>query len=270
MTTAPGDTNFVRVDSNTRKAYYAPSSNDRPQNFVLNYVYEVPGKGTNLLTKALLNGWQISGLTLFQSGAPFTPGFAINGVSNQNITGSTTEGARIGVVPAVNPNTGSDDPYNRINAAAFTTPRAPICPTPTTCQASIGLESGVNYLYGPGLANYDLSVQKTFRLRERMSIELRADAFNVFNHTQFSGINSTLNFAVLNPTTNQYVNATTSQNGVFGSVINGNFIPVTPNNLTVNANGSTNINGFGTINGTRSAGAGGSPRFLQLVARFRF
>jgi hypothetical protein len=103
-----------------------------------------------------------------------------------------------------------------------------------------------------------------------MSIELRADAFNVFNHTQFSGINSTLNFAVLNPSTNQYVNATTSQNGVFGSVINGTFIPVTPNNLTVNANGSTNINGFGTVNGTRSAGAGGSPRFLQLVARFRF
>ena len=98
-------------------------------------------------------------------------------------------------------------------------------------------------MYGPGLANYDLSVQKTFKIRERMSIELRADAFNVFNHTQFSGINSTLNFAVLNPTTNQYVNATTSQNGVFGSVINGAFIPVTPNNLLVNANGSTNING---------------------------
>ena len=275
LTTAPADTNFVRVDSNTRQAYYGPSTNDRPQNFVFNYVYEVPGIGKNLLTKALLNDWQISGVTIFQTGAPFTPGFAINGVSNQNITGSTTEGARIGVVPGVNPNTGSDDPYNRINAAAFTAPRAPICPTPTTCQYSIGLESGVNYLYGPGLANYDLSVQKTFKIRERMSIELRGDAFNVFNHTQFgvqgaSGINSTLNFAVLNPSTNQYVNATTSQNGVFGSVINGAFIPVTPNNLPVNANGSTNINGFGTVSGTRSAGAGGSPRFLQLVARFRF
>jgi hypothetical protein len=270
LTTANGDTNFVRVDSNTRKAYYGPSSNDRPQNFVFNYVYSFPDKGVNVFTKALLNGWQVSGVTVFQTGAPFTPGFAINGVSNQNITGSTTEGARLAVVPGVNPNTGSDDPYYRINPAAFAPPRAPICPTPTTCQASIGLESGVNYLYGPGLANYDLSIQKTFRIKEKMSLELRGDAFNVFNHTQFSGINSTLNFAVLNPTTNQYVNATTSQNGVFGSVINGTFIPVTPNNLPVNANGSTNINGFGTVSGTRSAGAPGSPRFLQLVARFRF
>lgn len=270
LTTAQGDTNFVRVDSNTRQAYYGPSSNDRPQNFVFNYVYNVPDKGRTYLTKAALNGWQISGITTFQSGAPFTPGFAINGISNQNITGSTTEGARLAIVPGVNPNTGSDNPYYRINPAAFAAPRAPICPTPTTCQASIGLESGVNYLYGPGLANYDFSIQKNFRVTERVGLELRADAFNVFNHTQFSGINSTLNFAVLNPSTNQYVNATTSQNGVFGSVINGAFIPITPNNLPVNANGSTNINGFGTVSGTRSAGAPGSPRFLQLVVRLRF
>src|SRR5258708_21580451 len=76
MTTAPGDTNFVRVDSNTRQAYYDASSNDRPHNFVLNYVYNVPGAGKNFLTKALLNDWQISGVTLFQTGAPFTPGFS--------------------------------------------------------------------------------------------------------------------------------------------------------------------------------------------------
>lgn len=270
LTTALGDTNFVRVDGNTRAAYYAPSSNNRPQNFALNYVYNLPDAGRNTFSKLALNGWQVSGVTIFQSGAPFTPGFAIQGVSSQNITGSTTEGARIGIVPGVNPNTGSDNPYNRINAAAFSAPRAPVCPTPTTCSYSIGLESGLNYLYGPGIANYDLSIQKNFRFREKMSLELRGDAFNVFNHTQFSGINSTLNFAVLNPQTNQYVNATTSQNGVFGSVINGSFIPVTPNNLPVNANGSTNINGFGTVNGTRSAGAGGSPRFLQLVIRIRF
>ncbi len=270
LTTASGDTNFVRIDSNTRQANYGPSGNDRPQNFAMSYVYNVPDKGHSLFTKALLNGWQVSGVTAFQSGAPITPGVSIGGVSNQNVTGSVTEGFRIGVNPTVKANTGSNDPYNRINYAAFSAPRAPICPTPTTCTYSIGLESGVNYLYGPGLANYDLSIQKTFRIGERTSLELRGDAFNVFNHTQFSGVNSTLTFQVLNPTTNQYGNATTSQNGVFGSVINGTFIPVTPSNLTVNANGATNINGFGTISGTRSAGAGGSPRFLQLVARIRF
>jgi hypothetical protein len=274
FTNAPGDTNFVRVDGNTNAAYYAPSSNDRPENFVFNYVYNVPNKGESRFMKAVINDWQISGVTTLQYGAPFTPGYSIGGVSGVNVTGSTTEGARIGVVPGVNPNTGSDDPYNRINPAAFTAPRAPICPTPTTCSYSIGLESGQNYLYGPGIANWDISVQKTFKLTERMSLEMRGDAFNIWNHTQFSGINSTLNFQVLNPVTNVYGNANTSQNGVFGSFITVNgantFIPVTPSNLTVNANGSTNISGFGTVSGTRSAGAGGSPRFLQLVARIRF
>jgi len=51
LTTASGDTNFVRIDSNTRQAYYGPSSNDRPQNFSLNYVYNVPERGRNPLTK---------------------------------------------------------------------------------------------------------------------------------------------------------------------------------------------------------------------------
>ncbi len=254
FTNAPGDTNFVRVDSNTNEAYYGPSGNDRPENLALSYVYSIPDKGHSKFMQTLINGWQLSGVTAFQYGAPFTPGYSIQGVNIQNITGSTTEGARIAVVPGVSPNTGSDDPYNRINAAAFAPPRAPVCPTPTTCQYSIGLESGVNYLYGPGIANWDLSLQKTFKLTERLSMELRGDAFNVFNHTQFSGVNSTLSFGVLNPTTHQYGNATTSQNGVFGSVIGGTFIPVTPSNMTVNGNGSTNINGFGTVNGTRSAG----------------
>ena len=226
LTTASGDTSAARVDRFTRAAYYGPSSNDRRQNFALNYVYDLPTlNSSNSFTKALFGGWQLSGFVRQTTGTPFTPGVSISGVGSANLTGSTTEGARIGLVG--NPNTGTDDPYSRINPAAFIPPR----------PGSLGLESGVFYLTGPGINNFDTSLQKAFSFKERFRMQLRIDTFNTFNHTQFSGVNSTLNYASITATT--------------------------PNNLPTS--GSTfNVNGFGAVNGARD------PRILQTVIRFQF
>ena len=228
LTTASGDTNFVRPDQYTREAYYGPSSNDRRQNFALNYVYNLPDfKSMKALPKAVLGGWQISGVTAFMSGTPYGLGYSITGVSQQNITGSSTEGARVGLLG--NPSSGASYPYNLLNAAMVTPPAV----------GSIGLESGVNYLTGPGINNWDISLQKEFSVKERAHLQFRVDAFNAFNHTQFSGVNSTLTFASLtNPT---------------------------PTNLYLKPDGTVNnINGFGTVNGARN------PRILQTVIRIQF
>jgi len=48
-------------------------------------------------------------------------------------------------------------------------------------------------LINPGINNCNISLQKEFAVRERVRLQMRGDAFNAFNHTQFSGINSTLN-----------------------------------------------------------------------------
>jgi len=228
LTTASGDTNFVRPDQYTRMAYYGPSGNDRRQNFALNYVYDLPTlKGKNAIAKAVLGGWQISGVTRFMSGSPYGIGYSITGVGSQNITGSTTEGARVFLLG--NPMTGSNNPYNRLNAALVAPP----------VVGSIGLESGVNYLTGPGINNWDISVQKEFVVKERLRMQFRADAFNAFNHTQFSGVNATVTYPALN---------------------NNN-----PTNLVYKADGSlNNINGFGSVNGARD------PRLMQLMLRFQF
>ena len=228
LTTAPGDTNFVRPDQYTREAYYGPSTNDRRQNFAINYVYNLPTLvGKNGFAKALFGGWQVSGDTRFQSGTPYGIGYSITGVAQQNITGSTTEGARVYLLG--NPNGGSASPYTRLNAAMVAPPQV----------GSIGLESGVNYLTGPGINVWDLSLQKEFAVKEKLRLQLRADAFNVFNHTQFSGVNATVNYASL---TNS-----------------------TPTNLYLKPDGTVNnINGFGTVNGARD------PRILQLVLRVQF
>ena len=97
----------------------------------------------------------------------------------------------------------------------------------TVHRGNIGLGAGVNYLTGPGI-NTDLWLQKTFQMTEHKSLQLRADAFNTFNHTQFSGYNTNSNFSRLsNPTVT---------------------------NLFLKADGTiNNLNGFGTVNGARSA-----------------
>ena len=112
------DNAFVRPDGLNREANYGPSSFDRRQVLAINYVYEIPKLPVgNAFTRAITDGWQISGVTQAVTGSPFTPGFSIQGAGNQNITGSNTEPARIGVVAGCNPYTGSSDPFNRLNPA---------------------------------------------------------------------------------------------------------------------------------------------------------
>ncbi len=243
MTTAQADTTWVRADQYTRQAEYGPANFDRRHVLAVNYVYNFPKMSAgNAFTHAVVNGWQLSGVTLASTGAPFTPGFTVSGASSANITGNVTasnntqENARVAMVAGCDPYTHSSDPFNRLNAACF---RAP-------SPGSLGLESGINSLYGPGLINFDASVQKEFAVKERMRIQLRVDAFNVFNHPNFNGINSTLNFTA-------YPN------------------PVIANNATAyNAAGQlVNVTGFGAVT-VPSPGNAGSARILQTVIRIQF
>jgi hypothetical protein len=233
LATVTNDGDFIRIDGNTRLANYGPAGFDRRHSFSINYIYELPNiarrfGADNKFTRAAFDGWQISGITRFQSGNPYGVGFSINGINNQNITGSYTEPARVKLIGDPYQGT-SDDPYRRLNPAAFVAPAV----------GSIGLDAPTNYLTTPGINNWDLTLQKTISIKEDVRIQLRADAFNVFNHTQFSGVNSTINFRSLTDST--------------------------PTNLPFNANGSVNnINGFGSVNGARD------PRIMQLVLRLQF
>jgi hypothetical protein len=243
LTTASSDTTWVRSDNLTRQADYGPASFDRRQVFALNFVYTLPNLPTvgNRVTRAVTNGWQVSGVFQATTGAPFTPGFSVSGVGNQNINGNvlantTSEGARIGVYPGCNPYTGSSDPFNRLNASCFFVPG----------PGSLGLESGVNWLYQPGLINLDLSVQKEFMAGDRFRFQFRVDAFNAPNHANFTGLNTTLNFT-----------------GYPGATIAANATPY-------NAAGQlVNVTGFGSVTVPAPGGAG-SARILQTLIRVTF
>ncbi len=233
LTVASSDGDGGRIDDLTRLANYGPCSYDVRQNFTFNYIYEIPGVTghgglDNVVTRAILNDWQVSGITVFRTGQPMTPGFSISGVSGVMLTGSGAVGPRVKLIGDPTAGT-SDDPYNRLNAAAFAPPTRP----------SLGLESPVNFVTGPGWNNWDMSLQRDVNLTEKARLEFRVDAFNVFNHTQFSGYNATVNFKSLTDPT----------------VVN----------LPYNSSGAlVNKTGFGTVSGVRS------PRVLQLMARLVF
>ena len=249
------DNSFVRPDQYNRLANYSPASFDRQQVLVVNYVYRLPGAPFgNAWTKLITDGWQISGVTMAQTGAPFTPGVSVQNSSNQTVTGSYTEGWRPALVAGCNPYTGSGNWNNYLNPACFVPAQV----------GSKGLESGINYLRAPGGLNFDMALEKEFAVIKegKVRFQFRADAFNVFNHTIFTGVNSTLAFTAF---------PANSSGVITGPPAGYTSTALAVNNPAQGCSGTscTQIGGFGSL--TQSGpGAFGYSRILQLMVRVTF
>jgi hypothetical protein len=250
------DNSFVRPDQYNRLANYSPASFDRRQVLSINYVYTipVPERFGNAWTRLITNGWQISGVTIAQTGAPFTPSVSVQNSSNQVVTGSYTEGWRPAIVPGCNPYTGSGNWTSYLNPACFVPAQV----------GSIGLESGINYLHGPGGLNFDMALQKEFAVIKdgKVHLQFRADAFNVFNHTIFTGVNSGLAFTAF---------PANSSGVITGPPAGYTSTALAVNNPAQGCSGTscTQIGGFGSL--TQSGpGAFGYSRILQLMVRVTF
>ncbi len=161
---------------------------DRPHIFVANFVYRTPDVASGALG-LLANGWQLSGNYRWLHGTPYTAGFTIAGgsVGSVNLTGSSTDGARIALTGETISKGWSSDPYNQFSVAAFTMPQA----------GSVGLESPRYTMYLPPAQSLDLSVSKSFPFGGKRRLELRIDAFNALNLVNYSGVNSTIFFKSL-------------------------------------------------------------------------
>jgi hypothetical protein len=214
-------------EEEVRRLDYSYAPYDRPHNVVLNFIYQTPKVSSGVLG-VLANNWQLSGIYRWSSGVPYPINYSIPGITASNLTGNNGQpSARIVVTGDPGPGS-SNDPYRQINTAAFAPPR----------PGSQGDESARFFLHGPAVNNLDLSLSKSFPLKGTR-LEVRLDAFNALNHTQFTGVNNTANFASLTDPT------------------------IT--NLPYDAAGNlVRPNGFGTITGVRPA------RTIQLVTRLTF
>jgi hypothetical protein len=153
---------------------YGPLSYDRPHVFSVSYYYRLPEPGRRLGVRLLglvTDHWEISGVTRFASGAPFTPG--VTTTDGANLTGTPSESARPDVA---NPRA---EPAKRFGRPVL---------------GSFG-NTGSNVLRGPGMNNWDMSLYRRIPLRkEGQHMQLRLETYNVFNHTQFSSLSSTARF----------------------------------------------------------------------------
>ncbi len=182
---------------------YGPQSYDRRQILSVSYSYEIPNLGKRLNSKflgAFTDHWTLSGITQFSTGQPYNPGFGFS--PSRDLTGSSSEGTRFNVVgsgsaaPTVNA-LGATIPAN-VNRMDNTYINFSAYAIPPGAGASIG-NLGLNTMYYPGWSNWDASMGKTVPLNgEKRMLRIRFEAYNVFNHPEINGMNTSATFNASN------------------------------------------------------------------------
>jgi len=188
---------------------YGLSSYDQPHVAVINYTWDLPkasARWNNAVARALLDNWQISGLTTFASGNPVNVTFTTTDAADITGGGDTiryTQAPAGSGVPLLigDPNLPSDrrSLLAWFNTSAFARP----------ARGNAGT-SPKDVVRGPGINNSDITLFKNIPLASgQRRLQLRWEIYNVFNHTQFSTVDSAARF---DPQGNQV-------NARFGQVI---------------------------------------------------
>ncbi len=204
---------------------------DRRHVLTINYVYELPFfRDKKGVAGFVLGGWQLSGIATYQTGLGFTP------------TVSAFDPAGIGLIPTAltvgrpnltcDPNQGGQQSIQQwFNTSCFqVTPLNNNNPI-----ANVPGNGGINIIEGPSTKRVDLTLAKTFRFSERFGLQLRAEAFNVFNWTNPRGLNTAVWTATTQP-----------------QALGGNCLPTSA------------CSTFGQVTSYRD------PRVMQLGAKFSF
>ena len=160
----------------------ALSAFDQTHNFVFSYAYNLPFDrlpGPQRLT----HGWQLSGITRFTTGVPVT----LYETDDNSLLGT----AYSGPLPI-----GIDTPVFTGSTIHLTSARSTglyFDPSQFVLEPIGGLGSRRRFFHGPGTNNWDMAIMKDTQITERMKLQLRAEFFNLFNHTQFNAAQGNVN-----------------------------------------------------------------------------
>jgi hypothetical protein len=164
------------MDNHNTNLDYGPSDFDVDQRFVASYVYNLPvgrGKkvagGINRAADLVIGGWELTGITTFQTGFPF-------GISSTDI-GSVqgTVAPRPNLVAGCDPHSSLTLPFQRLNMTCFS----------QQLPGTFG-NTTRNFLRMPGINNWDMGFAKNFHISESVNFKLSVDTFNTFNHHQYA------------------------------------------------------------------------------------
>ena len=188
---------FYPLDDLYNRGVGTSQAPDVPQNFIANFVYQLPfGRGREWLANSsrpvdlLLGGWQLSSITILQSGQPLT-----FGISNDNLNSGFSNRADV-VCPSIQK---IGKPTEWFDTSCLATPP----------QYQLG-NSGVGKVRGPSYRNSDVSLSKTVNIREHMAASFQVDAFNLTNTPHYANPNTT---------------CCTAQNPSFGQITSTNGTP---------------------------------------------
>jgi hypothetical protein len=193
----------VLVNSYDLEANKASSNFDQRHLLTINYVYQLPIRDVlrsigdwghsaepkgDAATQSpsspsrFLDGWELSGVTLFQSGSPYT---VINSSGNTGISLTDNAGVSSGLgIAASYPDVVEGLPKPKDNPQSI----GKLQGNPAQFVAPRGLtfgDAGRNFMNNPHRLNFDMALLKHFKIAESTELEFRAEVFNVFNMTQF-------------------------------------------------------------------------------------
>ena len=164
------------------RADYGLSGIHRAHILNVNWVYEIPffTKARNQLARLTLGGWQASGISIYQSGAP-------NSVTvPTDVAGIGSASSRADGVGIPSLDRGQRPLSRWFNTEAF-------LPDTRMVAGQFG-NSGRNILIGPSYTQHDVALMKNFTVTERVGMQFRAESFNVLNNPAFTSINTTVRF----------------------------------------------------------------------------
>jgi hypothetical protein len=266
---------FTGNDPNNPHSSYGTSDFDRTHVLALNYHYEFPTmQNANTLERYLVNGWGLNGVTVYQSGQPYSVNDFSGGAASIFYGGGQDEITNpivpVGGVGSSAPNpilqgtTGVNANKPVLNAAAFGIP-APFAPGTNgvpPCQGTGAAQicdfyetgyavGGRNIFRGPFQTRWDLAVFKNFKINDRFTLRYDVQAFNIFNHPSFDIPNNNVEFNPFFSDPPVYTQSNSGRNPCVGPPANAYACPPGGH--------------LGEIQHTI-----GSPRFLQMALHLTF
>jgi hypothetical protein len=195
LTNGPADRTGPPQNAYNINADYGKSPSDRTNIATIDGVWDLPWlhEQKGLLGRTL-GGWEISGILQAQSGVPLTVassgGGLINGVTNADVAGlailgASPAGIRPDQISDPNSASGTTPIHTRLhwfNTNAFAAPSAALGQPGNAKRGTI---------LGPGFYRIDTGLFRNFKVTERVKFQLRGEAFNVMNHTNFNGVSVT-------------------------------------------------------------------------------
>ncbi len=174
---------------------------DRPHMFVMSWIYELPfGKDKPFALKGLADriagGWRINGIYSAYSGTPFTVSASTNSLNTPGSSQTADQIADVVKIGDIGPGT---------QYYAVTSFRDP------NFQRASGTyrfgTMGRNSMRGPSFQKADLAMFKDFKIRERFTLQFKAEAFNFTNTPRFNNPSSNVSGMTVNAATGEVINA---------------------------------------------------------------